>query len=318
MPLANKVDPLLVPPYPYFGGKTRAAHLIWQALGAVGNYVEPFFGGGAALLFRPTKPHIETVGDLDGMIANFWRAVKYEPELVAQHADWPVNQVDLTARHHWLNGQRAELEPKLKRDPDYYDAKIAGWWVWGICTWYGQGWCNGRWHDKKPQLGSAGSGIHKRRGVEDRLAWLTAWFAAFKKRMREVRVCCGDWRATITDSVTVVNGITGILLDPPYSAESDRDENVYARDDLKIAHDVRAWAIANGNDRRKRIVLCGLDGEHDAVGPTWRKVRWHTEGGFAKRSRDPSSRGTINAHRETLWLSPGCLPVEGEVPISPR
>jgi len=29
-------------PYPYFGGKSRAAHLIWDRFGDVANYVEPF------------------------------------------------------------------------------------------------------------------------------------------------------------------------------------------------------------------------------------------------------------------------------------
>ena len=33
---------------------------------------------------------------------------------------------------------------KLMGDPDYYDAKIAGWWLWGICQWIGSGWCSGQ------------------------------------------------------------------------------------------------------------------------------------------------------------------------------
>jgi hypothetical protein len=26
-------------------------------------------------------------------------------------------------------------------DPDYFDPKVAGWWVWGQCLWIGSGWC---------------------------------------------------------------------------------------------------------------------------------------------------------------------------------
>ena len=41
-------------PFPYFGGKRNAAPIIWEALGDVGGYVEPFAGSAAVLLGRPT------------------------------------------------------------------------------------------------------------------------------------------------------------------------------------------------------------------------------------------------------------------------
>lgn len=42
------------PPFPYFGGSSPVASVIWEALGAdVQNYVEPFFGSGAVLFLRP-------------------------------------------------------------------------------------------------------------------------------------------------------------------------------------------------------------------------------------------------------------------------
>ena len=40
-------------PFPYFGGKRRAAPIIWAALGDPGGYVEPFAGSAAVLLARP-------------------------------------------------------------------------------------------------------------------------------------------------------------------------------------------------------------------------------------------------------------------------
>lgn len=33
-------------PFPYFGGKSRVAPLVWQRLGNPINYIEPFFGSG--------------------------------------------------------------------------------------------------------------------------------------------------------------------------------------------------------------------------------------------------------------------------------
>ena len=112
-------------PFPWFGGKSRAAELIWSRFGDVPNYVEPFAGSLAVMLARPHAPSIETVNDIDAYVANFWRAIQADPEAVAKHADQPVNEVDLHARHSWLHRQAEHVE-KLKCDPDYYDARIAG------------------------------------------------------------------------------------------------------------------------------------------------------------------------------------------------
>jgi DNA adenine methylase len=50
------VKPLRAP-FPWFGGKSRAAHLVWAAFGDVPNYVEPFFGSGAVLLGGRVAAH---------------------------------------------------------------------------------------------------------------------------------------------------------------------------------------------------------------------------------------------------------------------
>lgn len=152
----------LTAPFPYFGGKSLAAPIIWRAFGNVPNYVECFAGSLATLLARPHAPKVETVNDKDGMIANFWRAVKLAPDEVARHCDWPVNEADLHARHRWLVAQIPLLE-RLVDDPDWFDAKIAGWWVWGICQWIGGGWCysDRRLWQGRPELANArGRGVH--------------------------------------------------------------------------------------------------------------------------------------------------------------
>jgi DNA adenine methylase len=46
-------------PFPYFGGKSRVAEIVWARFGDVDNYVEPFFGSGAVLLARPQTGKIE-------------------------------------------------------------------------------------------------------------------------------------------------------------------------------------------------------------------------------------------------------------------
>jgi len=110
--------PKLKAPFPWFGGKSRVAHLVWERFGDVPNYVEPFAGSLAVMLARPHAPRIETVNDLDCFIANFWRAVQQAPEEVARWADWPVNEADLHARHLWLVN-REEFRERMKSDPDH-------------------------------------------------------------------------------------------------------------------------------------------------------------------------------------------------------
>jgi hypothetical protein len=148
-------------PFPWFGGKSRAAGLIWPRFGDAPNYVEPFAGSLAVLLARPDDwpPRVETVNDVDAYLANFWRAVAADPDEVARHADWPVNESDLHARHRWLVETAHERVQRVTSDPEYFDAKIAGWWVWGQCLWIGSGWC------ARPEWTGRGAAGRNARGV---------------------------------------------------------------------------------------------------------------------------------------------------------
>jgi hypothetical protein len=134
---------VLKAPFPYFGGKSTIASLIWSRLGDVANYIEPFFGSGAVLLLRPDPPQLETCNDLDSYVSNFWRATQHDPEGVVEHADGPVNEVDLHSRHRWLvlSEDAQAFRERMRTDPDYFDVKVAGWWCWGLCCWIGSCWC---------------------------------------------------------------------------------------------------------------------------------------------------------------------------------
>lgn len=71
----------LAAPFPYFGGKRRAAPAIWRALGDPSGYVEPFAGSAAVLLARPEFKgrRVETINDADGWLVNVWRAIQLSP-----------------------------------------------------------------------------------------------------------------------------------------------------------------------------------------------------------------------------------------------
>jgi len=135
------------------------AHLVWDRFGCVPNYVEPFAGSLAVLLKRPHEAKTETVNDRDCYLANFWRALKADPAGVAEHADWPVNEADLHARHRWLHAQ-SEFRKRMETDPEFFDVKIAGYWVWGLSAWIGDNWCRVKEQNSLPNLHHCGHGVH--------------------------------------------------------------------------------------------------------------------------------------------------------------
>lgn len=342
----------MIAPFPYFGGKSRIADAIWSAFSTtVPNLVEPFAGSAAVLLARPHLPDnaIETLNDADGFLANFWRAMSFDPKAVAYWSEWPVNETDLHARHAWLVNRRARLTWCLE-DPDWCDPKIAGWWLWGVCSWIGAGWCSGKgpWvsngahiqdarvddmpgsssmgiNRKLPHLGDAGTGINRQlpylggvgTGINRQLPHLgdvgrgKAWahLQPIAARLRNVRVCSGDWSRVLGPTPTTKLGMTAVFLDPPYSDEAGRDMDVYAVDCGQVAHDVRAWCLANGNNPLLRIALCGYAGEgHEPLEAAgWSVLKWKTKGGYGSQSDDDDNPARTNSTRERVWLSPACL-----------
>ncbi|MDE2105962.1 MAG: DNA adenine methylase [Patescibacteria group bacterium] len=317
------------PPFPYFGGKSKAASIAWSRFGDVRNYVEPFFGSGATLFLRP-QPFVgtETVNDADGLLANFWRAIQADPEAVASYADWPVNENDLHARHAWLVGVKDSLQARLEGDPDYFDSKIAGWWCWGMCCWIGSGFCSGKgpWHRIQDEdgnwvlsndaeigkdawrqlvhLGDAGRGVNRQLGER-----LSDFFASIAERLSGVRVCCGDWTRVCGDTPTVKQGLTAVFLDPPYATKAKRTSDLYRKDNLEVADAVREWAIEHGDDKRMRIALCGYEGEHE-MPDSWECVAWKARGGYGSQS---TRHDNPNAKRERIWFSPHCVKVERSI-----
>lgn len=298
-------------PFPWFGGKSRVSHLVWAAFGNVPNYVEPFFGSGAVLLGRPYPQKTETVNDADCYLSNFWRALACDPDQVAHFADWPVNEIDLQARHRYLIAQ-TDFRDKMRTDPDYFNAKIAGWWVWGLCAWIGHGWCRSDSVQlphlrsesvQLPHLGNAGRGINRKLphlgNAGQGNGALREYFKKLSDRLRNVRVCCGDWSRCLGESVTIKHAVTGVFLDPPYAA----DHSVkYGMNSGDISGAVREWALSNGDNPLYRIALCGYAKEHE-MPSSWHKIAWKASGGFGSQG---NGRGRENSKKERIWFSPHC------------
>ena len=312
-------------PFPWFGGKSRAADLIWSRLGAdCKNYVEPFLGSAAVWLGRPPEyAGWCTLNDLDGHVVNFWRSVRDYPDATAEAAAQPVFEADKHARHLRLVREAGTLAARLMGDTDYCEPTLAGWWAWGLAVWIGGGWCSGKgpWgmaedaegfpvlarmedgtgvNRKLPHLGDGGTGVNRKLPhlggggtTAEKLAWVREWFGVLQDHFREARIACGGWERILSPGTMTRNGVCAVVLDPPYSTT----DPVYAHDCSSVAGEVRDWCRRNGDNPRLRIALCGHDGEHnelEALG--WTPETWAKSGGY---------QGADD--RERIWFSPACI-----------
>jgi site-specific DNA-adenine methylase len=339
----------LAAPFPYFGGKRRAAHLIWERLGDPSGYVEPFAGSAAVLLARPefTGRRVETLNDADGWLVNAWRAIQQDPAIVAQHAYGPVTEIDYHARLAWLTARRTpDLVSWLEGDPENHDAKAAGWWLYVLACGIGDPFGGGPWHvidghlRKLPHLGNAGRGVNRElphlgnagRGVNRELPHLgnagqgvnrelphlgnagqelVDYLGRLADRLRRVRITCGDWRRVCQPSVirSGADGDGSRALFMDPPYATSGDLYAHGSDGDGISAAVREWCATKA-DSAMRIVLSGYDDEHDdLMARGWTKIAGRAGGG-AGYSVNP-----LNGRRERLWLSPACLGAHEQIEL---
>ena len=285
-----------------FGGKSTIASIVWQALGDVHHYIEPAFGSAAVLSLRPhpVDPvrRTETINEFDGYLTNVMRAIKGNPAAVADACDWWVSELDLHARSQWMLEHREPITERLRSDPFWYDATVAGWWLCGKSTAIGRDW--GTSVKSLPHLADKGRGTH-RPGQDYR-----ALLHEYAERFRHVRICCGDFERVLGPWITQTWPTAGIFLDPPYDSDR-RDPRIYPSDhdaqDATVAVRMVAWAREHAHCPGYRIVVCGLPGEHGAWPEGWREIQWVRGGGFGNQGKNVPTRVD---RTECLWLSPQC------------
>jgi DNA adenine methylase len=289
----------LKPPFPYFGGKSSVAPLVWPRFGAseIANYVEPFCGSAAMLLARPgfrEGANHEVINDADGFVANFWRAMSLCPEEVIGWADRPVMEVDLSAASGLLYPLRDDLAARLREDMNFCDPKVAGLWVWGVSAMIAgpARWPREHVYYQVPTTG--GRGIHGTQNTR------RGFLEALVKRLSRVKVICGDWRRVCTDSFTTQLGRTAIFFDPPYLTS----ESVYSAS--AVYQQVVEFCLERGGDPQLRIALCGYEGEgaDELVGAGWSEIAWQSNGGYGNCRKSGKNE---NNKRERIWFSPHCL-----------
>jgi len=296
-------------PFPYFGNKRRVCSVVWSRLGEVDCYIEPFAGSASMLFGCPYGPRRrEVIGDKDGLVANFWRAVKYAPEEVAEHVDWPSIEADLRARNAylWKIRQSGQLVQSLEADPMYYDAQLAGWWAFVLCAWYGS---------EATACPAGGTLKDEKQGLlrlrEDGRERVVEYLRRLARRLSNVFILCADWERTIrlglSPSRLSKQHVVGVFLDPPYAVSTGRDKGCYAVDKLddSVSHAVREWCKKN---ETLRVALCGLEGEHNELEKRgWEVYTWSNSGGFHGQGE---TGATQRRHAERIWFSPACLKEE--------
>lgn len=301
----------LTAPFPYIGGKSSVASMVWDYFGDVRTYIEPFGGSLAVLLGRPeehfknnTRIPREIANDFSGLVVNAWRAISYDPEGLSTFIldNCPVFEVDLHSRQLFLKDREEDLMAELKEDPEQYDLKSAAYWISGLSAHVTGANYPSQISNQRPRIAAYGKGVHSPR----RLKQIRQLINDLALRLRHVKILCGDWSRCVTEpAMEADQGEVGVFLDPPYTKESGRQSDLYDHDDLSVGREVYEWCMKYGENPSNhpeigsniKIALCGLEGEYD-MPDSWTSEPWSAQG------------SSQNASRERIWFSPNCVQIK--------
>lgn len=268
--------------FPYFGGKSKVAPLVWDHLGDPEVYIEPFAGSLAVLLARPTTARTEIAVDLDGLLLNFWRTVQKRWPEMETHLSGYVSEIDVYAKHNALLAQRAVVNDKLRADPDWCDPALAAWWWEGISSWLGSGYGH-RPAKQRPHIDRSLKGAWAVGMTDEKIEQVM-------RRLANVILLAGDWedgwkRACTPAIVKRFNRGVGVFLDPPYAGE--RMEGLYA-EDQSLQERIVEWSLRMTSDHRHlKVVVAGYGDEYpEFVKAGWLVVPWKAPNGYAGGKND--------------------------------
>ncbi len=255
---------ILRPPLHYLGSKWSIAPWVLQNLPAHTTYVEPFGGGAAVLLRKPSSP-VEIYNDLDHQVVSFWRTLRSRPEeLVAmiQATPWAREEYDLAF---------VDTPDELEAARRFF---LRCWMSYMGCTDRKTGWrANAR----------SRSGYIPLWGREERLL-------AVAERLRSVQI-------ENDDALKVIRRFDGpetlFYCDPPYVPASRSSGSQYACEMGDTGHRQLLELLQSV---KGKVVLSGYPSElymECLEGKGWRRV--------SKRSR---TRNVNTIREECLWIKP--------------
>lgn len=286
----------------YPGGKSKVAEEIWNRLGKVETYIEPFFGTGAVFFNCPYTLPYAIVNDIDGYLVNFWRAVRNDVDSVSYYADNPFFESDIHARHIYITNNN--LSAKLEADPDFYDSKIAGYWVYLMNNVIGADICTGGpWIIKNNML--IRSDYSNKEGVVRSVPAISRKvnrnyhdiLTTLSNKMARIKILCGNWDRALKGIAFTTN--TAIFIDPPYSIRSEGGHRMYTKDNVNLKDEIEDFCRVH--EKVLRIALCGYIGEYDL--PLWDQYKWVNVGGYSNQNK---TKITTKREEEVIWFSPLC------------
>jgi len=290
-------------PFPYFGGKSKIAPVVWERFGHnVARLIDPFCGSLAVPLAAPYPIAKRIFNDADALLINAWRAIQAAPDEVLRWAARPIAELELRAQHAAMRTAYPELAQRIAADRDYYHAEWGGIWIWGMSNSLGNHW----WLEQYPRA------IPQRTSFKGISSWRAAGTASAQIQALSVYLAgcilpCGDWSRVMTDAAlfyrATTTNQTAVFLDPPYQHDGRAVQVYGAFDDPNLMGAVIDWCLAYGDDPRLRIALCRYDTctALDAAG--WGGYTWAAPGGYGNQN----AQGNDNRHREIIYFSPHCL-----------
>ncbi len=309
-------------PFTYFGNKKHVAADVWSRFGAVKSYYEPFFGTGSMFFSSPYMDTIEraVLNDLDGMVANFWRSVKFSLQETACYCDMGQHEIELHARLLAVWKEIGQITHKLVEDVSWHDPKLAGYWATAMsadlvprCGTGGGPWAlddKGRLHKRSDSAGMSFSKPNADR--KNCIRWaaegtVEASLLSLHTALTRAYVLCGDWQRCFIEYQLRETPI-GVFFDPPYDEGVNKISAVY-KQSKPITSSIKDWATKFGAKVNFRIAICGYSGEYDSLVAEhgWEEFKWKGTGGYGKTGKSAEAVGMINRHKETIWFSPYCL-----------
>lgn len=291
-------------PFPYFGGKALIAKKLWDIIGDTNTYIEPFFGAGSILLSRPEehKKRLEIINDKDGMLINFWRSMKHDPDKTLFYADQPKFECDYNAKKAYVKSSYDDLIPLLEGDYNYFNAELAGFYWYLMSLSFGKYFLSqpGSWSvvDKKLVKSKSKNAIVRQK-MTTRLGGLyraeqnnKQYALALHERLKDAMIYVGDYQRVLTNVMISDKRQTTIVLDPPYVDKSSKiEDGLYLFESIDTAK-LEKFFLENQD---KSIILFGYENSYNLPGIY--RYNWKANGGFSNQGDNQ------NRYKETIWFS---------------
>lgn len=260
------------PALKYYGGKWLLAPWIISHFPPHDSYVEPFGGAGSVLLRKP-RVSLETYGDLDKDVVNFFRVLRERPEELIQ-------QIRLTA---WADDEY-ELSMLPSADPLEAARRLFAR-SWLVVSGYDK-------HRSGMRLTKMPPGYHNstRRAPAsmdfvdiDHLYVVAERFAGVQVLNR-----CGF------EIIKMFMGQPGTLIyaDPPYMPATRQRKSRYVHE-MKVGDHARLANLLNRHDGP--VVVSGY--------ACYQYERWYEARGWQRVERKARTSNGLSSAVECLWLN---------------